>query len=69
VITQVAPDSVASDHGIKAGDVILDVNGKKVMTPTDVQGALRSAKTDHKSAALLRLQSGNQTRFVAVPVG
>jgi serine protease Do len=68
VVTQVAPDSVASDHGIKAGDVILDVNGKKVMTPMDVQGALRSAKTDHKSAALMRLQSGDQTRFVAVPV-
>lgn len=68
VVTSVAPDSVASDHGIKAGDVILDVNGKKVATPTDVRGALRSAKAAHKTAALMRVQSGDQTRFVAVPV-
>ena len=35
VVTQVIPDSIASDHGIKAGDVILDVNGREVSTPTD----------------------------------
>jgi serine protease Do len=68
VVTNVDPSGAASDSGIKPGDVILDVNGQKVMTPAQVRDGLRSAKSDHKAMALMRIQSGDQTHFVAVPV-
>jgi serine protease Do len=68
VVTNVDPSGAASDSGIKAGDVILDVNGQHVTTPAQVRDELRSAKSDHKAMALMRVQSGDQTHFVAVPV-
>ena len=33
VVTEVDPNGLASEHGFKTGDVILDVGGKKVATP------------------------------------
>ena len=37
--------------------------------PIDVQEALQFAVSDHEAAVLMRFQSGDQTRFVAVAVG
>jgi serine protease Do len=69
VITQVDPDSQAASHGFKAGDVILDVAGKTVANPADVRKAIADARSDGKRAVLMRVKSGDSTRFVAVPLG
>ncbi|MCB1435253.1 MAG: PDZ domain-containing protein, partial [Alphaproteobacteria bacterium] len=42
-ITGVEPDSAAADHGLKPGDVILEVAGKEVHGPSDVRNALTSS--------------------------
>jgi len=68
VVTNVDPNSIASDRGISAGDVILNVNGSKVTTPAQVVADLKAAKSAHKTMALLQVKSSDQTRFVAVPV-
>ena len=68
VVTGVANSGVAADRGIKEGDVILDVNGRKVATPDDLDNALHAVKSDNRKMALLRIQSGDQIHFVAVPV-
>ncbi|MBV8566611.1 MAG: Do family serine endopeptidase [Methylobacteriaceae bacterium] len=68
VVTEVDPSGVASERGIKRGDVILDVNGQKVSTPQQVLEDLHTVRSEHKTMALMRIQSGDQTRFVAVPV-
>src|SRR5262249_5844086 len=40
VVTEVDPNGLASEHGFKTGDVILDVGGKTVATPADVRNAI-----------------------------
>ncbi len=68
VITKVEPKSAAADRGLKKGDVILEVAGKNVMKPGDVGDALEAARTDKKSSVLMRLRSGDASRYVAVPL-
>jgi serine protease Do len=66
VVTNVDPDGIASDHGLKTGDVILEVGGKKVASPGDVRDAVGQAQKDGKRSVLMRLKSGEGSRFVAV---
>jgi len=68
-ITQVDPDGPAAAQGFRTGDVILDVGGKRVASPDDVRKALADARTGGKRTVLLRVKSGEGTRFVAVPLG
>ncbi len=68
VVTNVDPNGLASEHGFKTGDVILDVGGKKVATPVDVRNAISRAKKDGKRTVLMRLKSDNAMRFVAIPI-
>jgi serine protease Do len=68
VITAVDPDGEAAGKGLAAGDVILDVAGKAVNTAPDVRDALKQAGEGGKKEVLLRVRSGEGTRFVAVPV-
>jgi serine protease Do len=68
VVTNVDPNGLASEHGFKTGDVILDVGGKKVATPVDVRNAITEAKKNGKRAVLMRLKSDNAMRFVAIPI-
>ncbi len=69
VVTEVAPDGPAAGQGFRTGDLILDVGGKTVSTPADVRKAFADAQADGKRTVLLRVKSGEATRFVAVPVG
>ena len=66
VITKVDPDGVASEHGLKSGDVILEVGGSKVATAADMRKALGEAQKNGKHAVLMRVKSDNTTKFVAV---
>ena len=68
-VTAVDPEGPAAEHGIKTGDVILDIAGKSVSNPEDVRQALASVHKDGKRAVLMRVKSGDATKFVAVPVG
>ncbi|MBV8837208.1 MAG: Do family serine endopeptidase [Alphaproteobacteria bacterium] len=69
VITQVDPDGPAATQGFRTGDVILDVAGKRVASPEDVQKAFADARSGGRRTVLLRVKSGDNTRFLAVPVG
>jgi serine protease Do len=60
---------VAADHGFSTGDVILEVAGKSVSTPNDVRVVVASARTEGKRSVLLRVKKGDNTRFVALPLG
>jgi serine protease Do len=66
VVTEVDPDGVASEHGLKSGDVILEVGGSKVATPEDMRKALGEAQKNGKHAVLMRVKSDNTTKFVAI---
>jgi serine protease Do len=67
VVTEVDPDGIASEHGLKSGDVILEVGGSKVATPEDVRKAMDEAQNNGKHAVLMRVKSDSTTKFVAIP--
>ena len=68
VVTNVDPNGVASEHGFKTGDIILEVGGKKVATPVDVRNAIGDAQKDGKRTVLMRMKSDDATKFVAIPL-
>jgi len=69
VVTGVDPSGVAADHGFSTGDVILEVAGKQVTSPSDVRKEIASARSSNKRAVLMRVKSGDNTKFVALPIG
>jgi serine protease Do len=69
VVTAVADGGVAAEHGFQVGDVILDVGGKTVSTPSDIRQSLSDARKEGKHAVLFRVKSGQGTKFVALPLG
>ncbi len=70
VVAEVDPDGAAAQTGLKAGDVILEAGGQKVERPADVTSALANARKEGRRALLLRVKSGDSTRFVAIaPAG
>jgi serine protease Do len=69
VVTAVAAGGIAADHGFQVGDVILEVGGKPVSTPADIRNGLNDARKDGKHTVLFRLKSGENTKFVALPLG
>ena len=69
VVTAVAPDGVGAAHGLRTGDIILEVSGRAVSNPADVRKALADARNESKRTVLMRVKSGDGTKFVAVPAG
>jgi serine protease Do len=69
VVTAVDSSGLAADRGVSTGDVILEVAGKSVSTPADVRKVVAGARSEGKRSVLVRLKSGENTRFVALPVG
>jgi serine protease Do len=69
VVTKVESGGIASEHGLQTGDVILEVGGKKVGNPADVRSALSEAQKEGKRSILMRVKSGDATRFVALRLG
>ena len=68
VVTKVEPKGAAADRGLKKGDVILEVAGRSVANPGDVDEALDAARTDKKKSVLMRLRSGQASHYVAMPI-
>jgi serine protease Do len=66
-IVGVDPNGTGAAQGLAAGDVILDVSGKPVSTPADVKSGIDSAKSQGKKAVMMRIQTADGARFVAVP--
>jgi serine protease Do len=68
IVTDVDSNGPAAERGFKTGDIIVEVAGKPVANPADVRKALSDAKSGGKRTVLLRVKSGDATRFVALPV-
>jgi serine protease Do len=66
-IVGIDPDGAAAAEGLTAGDVILDIAGKPVSTPEDVKSGFASAKSQGKKGVLMRVQTADGERYVAVP--
>jgi serine protease Do len=66
-IVGVDPNGTAAEQGLATGNVILDVSGKPVSSPEDVKSEIATAKSQGKKAVMMRIQTADGARFVAVP--
>jgi serine protease Do len=68
VVTEIDPGAPAAESGLRTGDIILDVSGKAVSSPTELRSAIRQASSESKRSVLLKVQTADGTRFVALPI-
>jgi len=66
VVAGVDPKGLGAEQGIRQGDVILEIAGKRVSEPARVKAAIDEARKDGRKAVLMRLKSGEDSRFVAL---
>jgi len=66
VVTDVDPNGQAAERGLQPGDIILSVGESKVTAPAEVEKKVADAKAGGQKAILLRVKSGDQTRYVAL---
>jgi len=64
VVTAVQPDSPAEESGIVPGDVITEINRKRVNTPRQFRDAIKVA--DAKGGIMVNLISGGASKFVVL---
>ena len=69
VITEIDPTGRASESGLQAGDVIIEIGNQAVNTPADVRKMIDEARSQSKRAILLRIKRGDAMSFVGIPVG
>ncbi len=68
VVTDVTPDGLAADHGLKLGDVVVEVSQAPVSTPADMQKRLDEARSGARKSVLLLVQGQDGLRWVPLPV-
>jgi serine protease Do len=68
LVTGVAETSAAAELGLQPGDVIEQVNGRKVGAPKDVTTAIAAAGKGGRKAVALLVNRDGQKEFVALPV-
>ncbi|OCJ05188.1 serine protease [Rhizobium sp. AC44/96] len=69
LVAEVAPGSLASEKGLKAGEVIVEVAQEFMRTPEAVAAKVQSLKQEGRRNAQMMIASPNgDLRFVAVPM-
>lgn len=64
IVTDVEPDSSAAEAGIRRGDIILEINRKKIVSVADYKKAIQAA--EEKKTILLLVQRDQNTRFFVI---
>jgi serine protease Do len=68
VITKVQDNSTASEKGIRAGDVIVDINQHEVKIPADVAKRVKEARDAKRKSVLLLIDRQGDLRFVGLRI-
>ena len=68
IVTNVNPDSLASDHGIMSGDVISEAAQEEVKSAKELNAKIKQAKKDGKPLLLL-VNRKDDMRYVALNFG
>ena len=69
VITDVAQGGVAAERGIKAGDVIVEVQQAEVDSPDDVKKRVETQRGQDRKSVLMLIQGQDGMRYVPLPLG
>jgi serine protease Do len=67
-VVEVDPSGPAAEKGFRPGDVILEVAGASVRTPSDVNRAVETARKEGRKAVLMQVERQGDRRFVAIPL-
>jgi serine protease Do len=68
IVLGVDPNGPAAQNGVETGDVILDVGGKTVQTPSQVREAINQTRSQGRHSVLMRVKGQQGTKYVAIPV-
>jgi serine protease Do len=66
VITNIEPGGIAAEHGLRNGDVIMEIAGKPVSSPAEVRDTIADAQKGGRRTILVRVKTGDAIRFVAM---
>ena len=69
VVRSVTPGSEAARKRIAEGDVIAELNQKKIETPEDLKAAIEKAQEAGRNSVLLLINRAGESRFVALKLG
>jgi serine protease Do len=64
LVTGVTQGTPAADRGLKAGDVIVEVQQEEVSTPGEVQDRIEKLRKDGRASVLMLVQSSDGLRWV-----
>lgn len=64
VITEVSPGGSAADRGLKAGDVVVEVQQGEVSSPADVQKRIDAVRNENRKSVLLLIQRQDGLQWV-----
>jgi serine protease Do len=67
-VIDVDPAGLAASRGIRAGDIVLEVQGRAVSTPSDVADGIRAARAEGRKAVLLQVKSAQGVRYVPLSI-
>ena len=68
LITDVSQGTPAADRGLKAGDVIVEVQQEEVSTPGDVKDRVEKVRKTGRTSVLMLVQSSDGLRWVPLSV-
>ena len=67
IVTSVEPNTPASDQGIKAGDIVTEINRKPISNTREFREALKGSQS--KSGTIVNLISNGSSKFVVLKEG
>ncbi len=68
LIANVEPNSIASDRGMVAGDIILKIMAKPVSAPTELLEEVRRVVRDKRSMLLVLVHTKSGLRWIPLPI-
>jgi serine protease Do len=67
-VEQVSPTSDAAQKGVRPGDVIEQVAGRRVNTAADVHAAVAAARAEGRKDVLVRVAHGGQRLYLPLAI-
>jgi serine protease Do len=69
LVVEVEPNSPAAERGVRAGDVIVEVQQEPVSTPAEVQERVNRVRQSGRQNVLMLIDGQQGLRFIPVPAG
>ena len=67
-VVELDPSGAAAENGLSVGDVILQAGGIDVASTEELADGVENAESEGRTNVLLKVRSGENTRFLALPV-